>query len=353
MSSDRSDRNGHPVSRHGFGPKKHHREHKARDIVGLRMSRRRWLRIAVGAVVLLAVTAVLEGTPAFPATGSGSGLGGCGDSGNTVNCGSGVGGTTGSGSGSGASSGTGAGGSSSGGGGTTTPVQTCPHYVPYSTEFPGSDGGPPPAGETEPGAWYVDTCASGSATGEGTGVVWLATGQGAPTVAPPAPAVAGALAASELRLPSPTLTVSPSTRGYVNLAEWLWIAPGVWHSFSTTARACNAGGCVAATASATPVSVTWDTGDGSTVVCDGPGTPYDADLPVTGQSTACSHTYTTSSLGQPSPDGNPNDAAFPITASVAWTVTWAGPDGSGGALPSLTTQGETSLEVAQIESVNV
>jgi hypothetical protein len=189
-------------------------------------------------------------------------------------------------------------------------------------------------------------------TGQSTGVVWLATGQAAPTVPPPDPAVAGAQAASELQLPTPTLTLSPSTTGYVNLAEWLWIPSSMWHPLSTTAQACNAGGCVAATAIATPSYVTWDTGDGSTVTCNGPGTPFDPALPATDQSTTCSHTYTTTSAGQPSADGNPNDAAFPITATITWTVAWAGPNGSAGALPSLTTRGASSLEVAQIESVN-
>ena len=121
----------------------------------------------------------------------------------------------------------------------------------------------------------------GSATGQATGVVWLATGQVAPTVPPPDPAVAGAQAASELQLPIPTLTLSPAATGYVNLAEWLWIDATVWHSLSTTAQACNAGGCVTATATATPAYVTWDTGDGSTVTCNGPGTPYDPALPAT------------------------------------------------------------------------
>ncbi|HEX3980586.1 MAG TPA: hypothetical protein VHW93_05160, partial [Acidimicrobiales bacterium] len=159
-------------------------------------------------------------------------------------------------------------------------------------------------------------------------------------------------AASELQLPIPTLTLSPATTGYVNLAEWLWIDSTAWHSLSTTAQACNAGGCVTATATATPSFVTWATGDGSNVTCNGPGTPYDPVLPATAQSTACSHTYATISAGQPSPDGNSNDAAFPVTATITWTVTWAGPNGSAGALPSLTPRGATSLEVAQIESVN-
>ena len=163
---------------------------------------------------------------------------------------------------------------------------------------------------------------------------------------------AGAQAASELQLPTPTLTLSPSTTGYVNLAEWLWITSSMWHPLSTTAQACNAGGCVAATATATPSYVTWDTGDGSMFTCNGPGTPYDPSLPATSQSTTCEHTYATSSAGQSSPDGNPNDAAFAITATITWTVAWAGPNGSAGALSSLTTRGVTSLKVAQIESVN-
>jgi len=295
---------------------------------------------------VLSVLALAIIVPSGEASAVVGGGGSCTDSGNTVSCGTGVGGTTGTGSG------TGAGGTTSGGGATTVSDPTCPNYVPYSTEFPGQNGGPPPAGATQPGAWYVNTCATGSATGQATGVVWLATGQAAPTVPPPDPAVAAAQEEIELQLPSPTLTLSPSTTGYVNLTEWLWITSATWHSLSTTAQACNAGGCVAATATATPSYVTWNTGDGSTVTCNGPGTPYDINLPATSQSTTCSHTYTTTSAGQPAPDGNPNDAAFPITATITWSVAWTGPAGSAGVLPSLTTQGATSLEVAQIESVN-
>jgi hypothetical protein len=163
-----------------------------------------------------------------------------------------------------------------------------------------------------------------------TGVEWFATGQ-VPGTPPPDPAVVGAQAASELRLSSPSLVLSPSNSGYVNLAEWLWIDPS---------------------ATATPAHVTWSTGDGSTLTCNGPGTVYNTAFPADAQSTGCSHTYTQTSAGQPSPDANPNDAAFPVTATVTWTVAWAGPDGSAGALPSLTTEGTSSLKVAQIESVN-
>jgi hypothetical protein len=315
------------------------------DIIGDEVLNLRAQRSASVAIALTSLVTIISAGPAFAGTGTGGGVGGCTDSGNTVSCGTGVPGDPGSGSG------TGGGPAPMTGGATTVSTPACPNFVLYSTVFPGSEGGPPPAGVTPPGTWYVNLCATGNAITQGLGVAWFATGQ-APTVPPPDPAVVGAQAASELQLPSPSPTLSPSTKGYANLAEWYWIAPSTWHRFTTSAQACNAGGCVTATASATPAYVTWSTGDGSTVTCNGPGTAYNPALGASGQSTNCSHTYTTTSAGQPTPDGNPNDAAFPITATVTWTVAWSGPDGSAGALPSLTTSASTSLVVAQIESVN-
>jgi hypothetical protein len=98
--------------------------------------------------------------------------------------------------------------------------------------------------------------------------------------------------------------------------------------------------------------VTWDTGDMAPVtVCYGPGTPYRASVPFSEQSTQCSHTYEISSYGEPSPNGLEADAAFPITATVNWNVTWAGPDGSTGQLAAINTKGTSTLKVQQIESV--
>ena len=298
------------------------------------------LRLGAGAAAIIGLTTVFPGGVAF----AGGNTGGCADSGNTVVCGAGTGGQSGGGAG------TSGGGSSASGGGSTQPQ--CPDFVPYSVAFPGGgDGGPPPPGATVPGGWYVDLCAVGSVQGMSTGVQWFATGQ-VPGTPPPDPATVGAQAASELRLPGPAPSESPTGRGYVNLAEWLWISSSIWHPFTTTAQACTAGGCATATATATPAYVTWNTGDGSSLTCNGPGAVYNPALPANGQTTACSHTYTETSAGLPAQDGNPADGAFTVTATVTWTVQWTGPDGSAGPLPSLTTQAQTSLEVAQIESVN-
>jgi hypothetical protein len=164
--------------------------------------------------------------------------------------------------------------------------------------------------------------------------------------------VVAAEAASQLQLASPTLTLSPAANAYVNFPEWLSINAAIWHPFTTSATACNAGGCTTVAATATPDYVTWDTGDtAATTICYGPGATYDTSVAYSDQSTQCSHTYAISSNGQPSPNGLSADAAFPITAAVTWSVTWAGPDGSTGQLAAIGTQGTSSLKVEQIESV--
>jgi len=307
------------------------------------MLRRQILGIAVIAAPLsLIATLLLPGT-AFASGGGGlSGGGGtCSDSGNTVGCTTGVGGSGGTGTtgGSGATTT----GDNNGGGGATAP--TCPNYVSYP------QGGAPPAGENPNGAWYINTCAVGTQQGMSTGLTWIVNNQ-PPPPPPPDPAVVAAQAAGQLQLASPTLTLSPAANAYVNFPEWLSVNAAIWHPFSTSATACNAGGCTTAAATATPDYVTWNTGDLATAtVCYGPGTAYDASVAFADQSTQCSHTYAISSYGQPSPNGQAADAAFPITAAVTWNVTWAGPDGSTGQLAAIETQGTSSLKVEQIESV--
>jgi hypothetical protein len=97
------------------------------------------------------------------------------------------------------------------------------------------------------------------------------------------------------------------------------------------------------TATATPVSVTWHPGDGSTVTCQGAGTPYtSADNPAA--SPDCGHTYTSSSAGQPG-------GAFQATATITWDITWQGGGGAGGALPPLFTTATAAFRVAESQAL--
>ena len=133
--------------------------------------------------------------------------------------------------------------------------------------------------------------------------------------APPDPAVLAALARQTLGLPSPVIRSSPAQDALqlTNLPTWLWINPAEWVPESKTATVPGE----SVTATATPVSVTWHPGDGSTVTCQGAGTPYtSADNPASA-SPDCGHTYTSSSAGQPG-------GAFQATATITWDVTWRG-----------------------------
>ena len=134
----------------------------------------------------------------------------------------------------------------------------------------------------------------------------------------------------------------------MNLPTWLWVDDAMWHPYSVTASV----GLVSATAVATPISVTWTMGDASVVSCDGPGVPFDVTRPASQQTTSCVYVYRISSAGGSAPDGDPDDAAFTVQATVSWAVEWSA-EGSpgGGALPTLTTSASTRLRVEQVESI--
>ena len=73
----------------------------------------------------------------------------------------------------------------------------------------------------------------------------------------------------------------------VNLPTWLWVDASSWHAYSVTASI----GSVSATAVALPMSIRWSMGDGDSVTCFGPGTPFVEEVPAAAQSTACWYDY--------------------------------------------------------------
>lgn len=155
-------------------------------------------------------------------------------------------------------------------------------------------------------------------------------------------------ALNELRLPSPEAAHNPVGDATTNLAVWFWIPQSQWQSLSQTTRAGN----VWARVTATPVSTSWDPGDGSApVVCRGPGTPYDRSRPADQQSSDCTHTYTRSSASQPQTGPDSNDRFFTVRVSVVWRVTWVGVAGAAGQLPDLTRVASFQLRVDDREAV--
>jgi hypothetical protein len=240
------------------------------------------------------------------------------------------------------SSGGGAGGAGAGGTSGRDPW-TCTYLKLVLNDL----GGFAPGGPT-PGSWYSVTCINTSTGANWTQTEWMAD-QARPSAPPVDPHALALEALNSLRLPAPSGHFDPAGTSVVNLPTWLWIDSGIWHPQSVTATA----GSVSATAVAIPVSVTWSMGDGGVITCGGPGTPFVASEAQGGLGSACTYTYSESSAGQPSSDGNPNDGAFNVQATVTWTVAWSAQGATGGgSLPSLFTSTSYRLRVEQIESIN-
>lgn len=199
-------------------------------------------------------------------------------------------------------------------------------------------------GSNPDGSWYDVTCSDGS----------FYPGVYVPPSAgniPPAVVLAGTLArtaANRLPLPAPRAQHNPGGDGLVGLATWWWVDPAAWRVIRQRTQV----GPVWAEVTATPVSTSWDAGDGSApMLCDGPGTPYDRSLPESQQSTDCAYTYRRSSADQPQTGPSNNDRFFTVTVTTSWQVTWTGSAGSGGTLPVLTTTSSFPLAVAQRQTV--
>jgi len=157
------------------------------------------------------------------------------------------------------------------------------------------------------------------------------------------PAVLAQLAVRYLRLPDPVIRSSPAP-GALQLTElptWMWVAPAAWRPESKTAQVPGE----SVTATATPVSASWQMGDGKTVTCHGSGTPYAKGDNPASSSPTCGYTYTRSSAGQP-------HAAYHVTVTITWDITWTGPGGAGGALPPLFTAAAAPMRVAESQAVN-
>jgi hypothetical protein len=186
-----------------------------------------------------------------------------------------------------------------------------------------------PAPGTGPGTWYRKICPDGSGV-----IVW------APQAVDPVALAQQAFDQSAIPLPGVHLNPPAGQDQVVNLETWLWIDD--WAPVTATASA----GGVTVNVTATPVRVDWSMGDGGSVSCPGPGTPYDTSRPPEQQHTDCGYTYRHSSVGQPGD-------TYKIQATSVWHVTWTATGvaaaGDFGLINRSTT---VPVRVAEIQAVN-
>jgi hypothetical protein len=194
----------------------------------------------------------------------------------------------------------------------------CTYAQPSGT--PGASGWQPP------GSWYQGSCSL-------TGMIQN------PDLQLLSPVDVARLARAHLALPEPALAANPADTQLVNLPTWLWLT-SKWEPVTATASVPG----VTVTATARPTSTTWAMGDGAIVTCDGPGTAFRAGGDPRAPSPDCGHTYLRSSAARPG-------EAYPVVATVHWSLTWAGA-GQAGTFPEMTTASATSFRVLESQALN-
>lgn len=201
-----------------------------------------------------------------------------------------------------------------------------------------------------PGTWYMlPVNPNASAAGKAQCMTmplyaWVPPGQ-----TPPMPFIPGstlaAYAYNHMTVPSPQLVANPTTKGYVNLATYIWETGAATGPISVTAALGNQN---SATVTATPSKLVIST--------DGPGKafsncgPNGSKYPVGTVPASASGPGTAPDCGVL---WTAPDASAVVTGTVTWTVTWSATDGTSGTLPDIQMPGQTApIPVSEIQSVN-
>lgn len=156
-----------------------------------------------------------------------------------------------------------------------------------------------------------------------TATFWSATtppGSGAG----PSPRAVAQIAIAKMKLSAIDIGIAPkpgpNSVGLVGMPVWMWANAPNAHTFGPITESASAGG-ITITATGHVARVIWTMGDGATVACTSPGTPYEPSFGGRA-SPDCGHVYQRSSSDQPG-------QAYTVTATSYWVVSWAGAGQSG------------------------
>ncbi|GAA5079151.1 ATP/GTP-binding protein [Streptomyces similanensis] len=192
-------------------------------------------------------------------------------------------------------------------------------------EFPGWKGADPQKNDL-----YFYGCSDGGQDNP-DGFVVEAAGQ--PPVPQVDPRELAQRAVDSMTLLGPDIA-SPRAAGKytVGVPMWMWVNRSATTYGPNTASA-SAGG-ITVTATAKVSRIVWAMGDGASVACAGPGTPYTSSAGMA-QSPTCGHVYSKASAGA-------RNGKFPVNATSTWTINWQG-DGQTGQLNEVR---QTNVQVA-------
>lgn len=151
-------------------------------------------------------------------------------------------------------------------------------------------------------------------------------------------------AIATMQLAPPLIKTAPGAGqiGLVNMPVWLWLTK-TENTWGPIVRSASVPG-LSVTATGHVKAVDWTLGDGSTVRCEGAGTPYDKSSGVK-DSPDCGHRYKTTSRDLP-------HCMYPVTATAQWEITWRSTLGDTGQI-AMTEQAATQVRIGEAVPVLV
>lgn len=149
---------------------------------------------------------------------------------------------------------------------------------------------------------------------------------------------------AEMHLAPPQIKTAPAVGqvGLVNMPVWMWVTK-TENTWGPIVRSASVPG-LSVTATARVKAINWSMGDGKTVRCEGPGTPYTKAAGVQSSPT-CGHRYTKASHKLP-------NCKYPVTAVAQWDITWQSTLGDGGQI-AMPQQATTQVRVGEAVPVLV
>lgn len=171
--------------------------------------------------------------------------------------------------------------------------------------------------------------------------VWL---PGEPDIVVIDPVTLAYRAVALMQLAPPLVKSAPGVGqvGLVNMPVWFWVDK-TENTWGPIVRSASVPG-LSVTATAHVKAVNWSMGDGNTIRCEGPGTPYTQARGVK-DSPDCGHRYKKTSRELPK-------CVYPVTATAQWDITWQSTLGDTGQI-SLTQEAGTQLRIGEAVPVLV
>lgn len=168
---------------------------------------------------------------------------------------------------------------------------------------------------------------------------WESTAAGSASPAEAARVVVARLPLEGIEIGMVPKSKDQDAMGAVGLPAWMWVKntdnPAAWGPYTATETVDG----LEVTATATPLFVTWDMGDGKQVVCHSSGTPYQRSYGRE-ESPSCGHTYMEMS-----------DPTYTVTAITTWSVEWSAGGESG--VIETATRSSQDVVIGEFQALNV